>query len=255
MCVPIYPIGDLLRRLVDAEAVVSETIALSQDTRESFTVAEEETGKQYRFVLPGPELTDDDCGQCLAAVAQIHPAPTFFVASGSMPASVPEDFLARAARAAKALGAKVVIDTLGPALAAALKEGVFLVKPNLRELQELVGSPLDGREQQLAAARSLIENRAVETGCAVARPPWRAAGDAAAGLLRAGAAGQAGERGRCRRQLPRGHGWSLDAGQCIEEAFRHGIAAGSAALLSAGTGLCKAEDVRSLYPQVHLQRL
>ena len=64
---------------------------------------------------------------------------------------------------AKALGAKVVVDTSGPALAAALKEGVFLVKPNLRELQELVGSPLDGREQQLAAARSLIENRAVET--------------------------------------------------------------------------------------------
>jgi 6-phosphofructokinase 2 len=77
------PIGDLLRRLVDAEAVVSETIALSQDTRESFTVAEEQTGKQYRFVLPGPELTDDDCGQCLAAVAQVHPAPTFFVASGA----------------------------------------------------------------------------------------------------------------------------------------------------------------------------
>jgi glucokinase len=28
-----------------------------------------------------------------------------------------------------------------------------------------------------------------------------------------------------------------------------------AALLSAGTGLCKAEDMRRLYPQVHLQRL
>jgi 6-phosphofructokinase 2 len=49
--------------------------------------------------------------------------------------------------------------------------------------------------------------------------------------------------------------WSLDAGCSIEEAFRHGIAAGSAALLSPGTGLCKAEDVRRLHPQVHVQRL
>jgi 6-phosphofructokinase 2 len=48
---------------------------------------------------------------------------------------------------------------------------------------------------------------------------------------------------------------SLDAGLGIEEAFREGIAAGSAALLSEGTGLCKAEDVRRLSPQVHLQRL
>lgn len=249
------PIGDLLRRLVDAEAVASRTIALSQDTRESFTVGEEETGKQYRFVLPGPELTSDECGQCLAAVAQIRPAPTFFIASGSMPTGVPDDFLARAARAAKALGAKVVVDTSGQALAAVLEEGLFLIKPNLRELQELVGSPLNGPEQQLAAARSLIEKRAVETVAltlghlgallvtqrqafyAPALPVTPVsvvgAGDSFLGAMV----------------------WSLDEGQGIEEAFRHGVAAGSAALLSAGTGLCKAEDVRRLYPQVHLQRL
>jgi hypothetical protein len=36
---------------VDAEAVASQTIPLSQDTRESFTVGEEETGKQYTTTL------------------------------------------------------------------------------------------------------------------------------------------------------------------------------------------------------------
>lgn len=249
------PIGDLLKRLVDAEAVASQTIAVSQDTRESFTVGEEETGRQYRFVLPGPELTSDEWGQCLAAVAQIRPAPTFFVASGSMPTGVPDDFLAQAVRVAKALDAKVVVDTSGRALAAALGEGVFLVKPNLRELQELVGSPLNDREQQLAAARSLIEKRAVETVAltlghlgallVTQRQAFYApvlpvepvsvvgAGDSFLGAMV----------------------WSLDAGQGIEEAFRYGVAAGSAALLSAGTGLCKAEDIRRLYPQVQLQRL
>ena len=48
---------------------------------------------------------------------------------------------------------------------------------------------------------------------------------------------------------------SLDAEETIEKAFCYGIAAGSAALLSAGTGLCRAEDVRRLYPEVHLQSL
>jgi 6-phosphofructokinase 2 len=149
----------------------------------------------------------------------------------------------------------VVIDTSGPALAAALREGVFLVKPNLRELQELVGSPLDGREQQLAAARSLIENRAVET--------------VALTLGHLGALLVTQRQALYAPALPVkpvsvvGAGdsflgamvWSLDAGCSIEEAFRHGIAAGSAALLSPGTGLCKAEDVRRLHPQVHVQRL
>jgi 6-phosphofructokinase 2 len=42
--------------------------------------------------------------------------------------------------------------------------------------------------------------------------------------------------------------WSLAAGQGIENAFRYGMAAGSAALLSAGSELCKAGDVLRLHP-------
>jgi 6-phosphofructokinase 2 len=49
--------------------------------------------------------------------------------------------------------------------------------------------------------------------------------------------------------------WGLDAGQELAEAFRYGMAAGSAALLTPGTGLCEADDVWRLYPQVGLQHL
>ena len=38
------------------------------------------------------------------------------------------------------------------------------------------------------------------------------------------------------------------------EAFRHGVAAGSAALLSPGTQLCRAEDVRELLAHVAVDR-
>jgi 6-phosphofructokinase 2 len=249
------PIGELLARLVAAEGVASETIPLAHDTRESFTVDEETTGKQYRFVLPGPELTEAECAQCLDAIARIEAGTRFFVASGSLPAGAPHVLLARAARAAKGLGARVVVDTSGPALASALGEGVYLVKPNLRELQELMGSPLEGRERQLAAARSLIEQGGaqmvaltlghlgallvsrVEALHAPALPiapvSTVGAGDSFLGALT----------------------WSLDAGQAVEDAFRYGVAAGTAALLSAGTGLCRADDVRRLYPQVRVERL
>lgn len=249
------PIGDLLRQLMDAESVASETISLGQNTRESFTVDEEETGKQYRFVLPGPELTEAECGECLTAIARMRHAPSFLVASGSLTTGVANDFVAQVARAAKARGIKVVVDTSGPALAAALNEGVFLVKPNLRELRELVDTPLDEREQQLGAARALAAKGAAEIvaltlghlgGLLVARrqalyapalpvEPLSTvgAGDSFLGALV----------------------WSLDAGHCIEDAFRYGIAAGSAALLSAGTGLCQTDDVRRLYAQVRLEPL
>jgi len=47
---------------------------------------------------------------------------------------------------------------------------------------------------------------------------------------------------------------ALGAGEGPVEAFRAGVAAGSAALLSPGTQLCRAEDVARLSPQVHIDR-
>jgi len=58
------------------------------------------------------------------------------VASGSLPPGAPPDFYARACRTAKSWNAKFVLDSSGPALSAALTEGVYLIKPNLRELTE-----------------------------------------------------------------------------------------------------------------------
>ena len=41
--------------------------------------------------------------------------------------------------------------------------------------------------------------------------------------------------------------WSLAAGHGIEEAFRFGMAAGAAAVMTAGTELCRRQDVFDLY--------
>ena len=40
--------------------------------------------------------------------------------------------------------------------------------------------------------------------------------------------------------------WRLASGDSVPEALRHGVAAGSASLLSPGTSLCRPEDVERL---------
>ena len=49
--------------------------------------------------------------------------------------------------------------------------------------------------------------------------------------------------------------WKLDAGASLEDAFRVGMAAGAAALLSPGTELCRREDVERLAPAVKVRTL
>src|SRR5262249_21220930 len=92
----------------------------------------------------------------------MHSRPKFMVASGSLPPEVPMDFYARVAKIARRNGAKFVLDTSGAALEAALEEGVYLLKPNLRELTEFVGADVASDRAVVEASRRLIARYSIE---------------------------------------------------------------------------------------------
>jgi 6-phosphofructokinase 2 len=250
----IYPVGgatgDLLHRLLDREGVPSRTFAIAEETREDFFVSETSTGQPYRFILPGPRLDESEWQQCLTLLSGIQPFPRFVVASGSLPDGVPEDFYARLARIAKRRGARMILDTSGPALAAAVTEGLDLIKPNLREMRELAGhEPADAREWE-AAAKALVDRGKVAI-VALTMGHLGAELVTSDRILRAeplaitpvGAVG-AGDSflGALVQRLA--------SGSNLEESFRHAVAAGAAALLNPGTELCRPADVGHLAQQV-----
>ena len=252
----IYPVGgstgQLLRRLVDAENVQSITVEVAEETREDFTVLEVTSGNQYRFVLPGPPLAEREWRACLNALETIDELPPFIVASGSLPPGVPDDFYARVAQFTKAHGSKLVLDTSGKPLTAALEAGVYLVKPNLREFQELANAPLADQSAWIGASRKLIESGRTEVvaltlgsnGALLVTPD--AAVRASALDIQAVSAVGAGD------SFVGGIVWGLATGKSLIDAFRYGVAAGSAAVLNPGTELCHAPDVTRLYERVEL---
>jgi 6-phosphofructokinase 2 len=256
-CLALYPAGgstgQLLRQLLDQEQVRSLCVDIAGETRENFTVGETSSGREFRFVLPGPPLTPAQWQACLAHVTGLAPAPRYLVLSGSLPPGVPVDFYARLVRLARERGTRVVLDSSGPALAAALGPGVYLVKPSLRELRDLTGQPLASEPEWRAAAQDMVargqaEMVALSLGdqgalLVSAEGSWRApglpvpvrsatgAGDSFVGAMV----------------------WALSHDADRLQALRYGVAAGSAALLSSGTGLCSKADVERLYHEVQLK--
>lgn len=253
----IYPvggaIGTLLRQLLDQEGVTSQTWPIAGETREDFFVDEIATGKQYRFILPGPQLGEREWQECLRLIGEIEPFPRFLVASGSLPEGVPDDLYARLAKLARQRGASFVVDTSGPALAAAVAEGVDLIKPNLREMRELSGSePSDAYEWE-AAAKALVAGGKVST-VALTMGHLGAALVTCDEILRAPpipitprSAVGAGD------SFLAALIWQLGSGASRAEAFRVAVAAGAAALVNPGTELCRVEDVRRLAGEVTIE--
>ncbi len=125
------------------------------------------------------------------------------VISGSLPPGVPEDFYVRVADIARSQGAKVAVDTSAAPFRRLLEAGVYLAKPNRRELQEWAGIPLDDLDSQILAARKLVASGHARNRRAYAGPRGRPAGDPRPGAAGVRAAGDAGQHGRGGRQLPR----------------------------------------------------
>jgi len=247
-------LGEMLRSLLDREGIDHCPVTIGGLTRQNLTIYEECTGQQFRFGMPGPEVAEKEWDQLLENLLNHHPTPAYIVASGSLPSGIPKDFYARIAKSAKSLGAKMIVDTSGEAFSLAVREGVFLIKPNLRELEDLGDAgALKEESDQEALARQIIEK-----------------GRSEAVVISLGGAGAllVEKNGHQRLRAPTvpirskvGAGDSMVAGitlrlaqgHSLVEAVRFGVAAGAAAVMTPGTELCRKEDAESLYHKIAVE--
>lgn len=240
------PAGAMIVQLLKDQRVPIVAVPIAGATRESFTVDEGRPGDQYRFVLPGPELSDAEQAALLDALFAV-PDVTHIVVSGSLPPGCDPAIFRRIGARCRTAKAKLVIDTSGPALAACEGAGAWLIKPSLREVADLLGRNIAGEGEEMAAARemrergfaeivvvSLAERGALLVGegkeLRVPAIPVEAKGTVGAGDSMVAAITLASAEGKP-----------------VEDALRYGIAAGAATLMTPATELARREDVERLY--------
>jgi 6-phosphofructokinase 2 len=245
--------GTRLQELLDEEGLTHRPFPIEGVNRESLVILEESTGQQYRFGMPGPQLNKEEWEPILHELTSMEPSPDYVVASGSLPPGVPVDFYAQVARIGKARGAKVIVDVSGEALVATLREGVFLPKPNVREFRELVGEEVQEESQIKAAARKIVESGQCEVlvislGAAgvlvvsetytehILSPTVPVKSKIGAG-----------------DSMVAGIALSLARGNPLRESVRFGVAAGTAAVMTPGTELCRRADAERLYESMEAQ--
>lgn len=246
----IYPAGgatgEHLTGLLQAEGVEVDVESTADWTRQNLHVLAEQSNEQFRFVMPGAVLTPQELHGLRMKVAALPPE-TILVISGSLPPGMDVVDLLEVIRFAREKGLRCVVDTSGPALAAAVKEGgLLLIKPNLAELAELTGLTLEEPEAIVVSAQGLIAQGAshyvvVSLGpqgamavsskmsVHITPPPVKKLSTVGAGDSMVGA--------MCLK---------LAAGASLGEVVRFGVAAGTAATLRHGTQLCDPQETARL---------
>jgi 6-phosphofructokinase 2 len=243
------PTGDVVADLLVAEGVPFHRVKVGGRTRESFTVNEECSGQQYRFVLPGPRLTFDERAQCLNELRMAASSAQFVVVSGSLPPGVPTDFYQLIADLCGDLGTRLILDTSGAGLQH-ISSGVFLLKPSVRELRECFGRALATEADQVAAAQELVQRGQAKVvvvslgGRGALLVTAHASQCFPAIRMRSGSGVGAGDAMVAAITVGLSRGWSL------AKSVRFGIAAGAAMLMTPGTAVCNRADVERLFDLV-----
>lgn len=244
--------GYMLRSLMVERDIVFESIEVPEETRINVILTDRSDRTQTRISAPGPWMGLAEVDQLINVIIQVEPFPTWWVLGGSLPPGVPDDFYARLITQLKQRGANCLLDADDAALKLGVQARPYLIKPNEHEFARLVGRELPNESALIEAAQELIEAGvgivAITLGrkgaLVVARDQaFRATSPAVEVKSKVGAGDS----------FLAGCVLALSRGESLETAIRLGIAAGTAAVMSEGTQLCRREDVERLVPQVTIE--
>ncbi|MEU2880656.1 1-phosphofructokinase family hexose kinase, partial [Streptomyces sp. NPDC007070] len=159
--------GALVAELLAAQGIEVAPVPIAGTTRSNIALAEAD-GVLTKINAPGPELGPEERELLLRTVRRQARDADWIACCGSLPRGLAPSWYADLVARAHAAGVRIALDTSGPALLAALREGPDVVKPNAEELAEAVGRPLATVGDALKAAEDL---RALGVVALVHDPP------------------------------------------------------------------------------------
>jgi len=142
--------------------IADRFVRIAGSTRSGIKVTDPELQQTTDINFPGAEPSASCLDALRQGVATLH--AEWFVLAGSLPPGVPPSFYRDLTAELKSRGARVVLDASGEPLRLAVAAAPDVIKPNVHELEELVGHPLTTTHDVIAAARQLV---AQGVGCVV----------------------------------------------------------------------------------------
>lgn len=229
------------------EGVPCNFTPIAAETRTNIIIQDESTGAETALLARGPEVQPSELMDFITRLDGLRDIGTLVI-SGSLPVGLTPAVYRRIIDEGRRLGARTVLDTAGDALRESLASCPAVIKPNRHELEELAGAELTDPAAIVRYCRGLTDR--VETVLVSLGPDGMLLVTAAAALharppqVRVRSTVGAGD---C---AVAGFVNGLERGDRPADALRRAVAAGTAATLSPGTGICSREDIESLLPQV-----
>jgi len=150
-------IGQHLSQKLAEMGIGADFVEVPGETRTNLKLVEEETKVTTELNEPGFAATPEGLHQLGEKLRSLLVDAAVLVIGGSLPPQAPDDIYFQYVKMANECGVKTILDADGAALREGIKAKPFALKPNLFELEQLVGRKLHTQEEIVSAGRSLID--------------------------------------------------------------------------------------------------
>jgi 1-phosphofructokinase family hexose kinase len=149
--------GDRILDELATEAILSDFVRIDDESRTSTAVVDPTAGTLTEIYEWGPAVRREELDTLLDKLHYLSQVATFVVFSGSLPRDVEDNFYAEAIRDLSRRGVQCVLDTEGEPLRYGVDAEPFLVSPNQREAESLVGQEFSDDEDFLMALDAIAD--------------------------------------------------------------------------------------------------
>lgn len=239
---------------LEEEGIKSDFVRIKNDTRTNIKISDILKGEVTDLNEYGPEVSKEEIELLKASIFKYAEKSKVLVLSGSLPLGVPKTFYKEVIKELKNRDLKIILDADNQALLYGIEERPFMIKPNVHELEDVVGKRLETLEEIIEEGKKLnkkgIEIVAISMGSkgsivitneAVFRvKPVKVEVKGTVGAGDAYVAGFA-------------HG--IYRGLSLEETIKIAAALSTSVVMKEGTGAGTIEEVNALKDKIEIERI
>lgn len=150
-------VAEFFIRCFNEEKIANHFVRIKGTTRTNIQLFEK-NGARTELLEKGPTVTAEECSLLMKQFSVLAGKSDAVTICGSVPDGVSRDYFHKLIQTARKQSDYVIVDTSGTWLSIALEEKPDLIKPNRREMAELMGKEQVTDEEIIAFAQELVHN-------------------------------------------------------------------------------------------------
>ncbi|GBF10037.1 1-phosphofructokinase [Tepidibacillus sp. HK-1] len=139
-------------------AIPNHFVEVNGETRTNLKIVDEDANVTTEINEPGFSISNQEIELFKQQLSQRITPHSVVIFGGSLPVNAPTSIYQELIDMTNKKGAKTILDADGPALQEGIKAKPFAIKPNLYELEQLLGQTLDHQQKILSAGKEIIES-------------------------------------------------------------------------------------------------